>query len=204
MSKFRQMARNLQGQASKFIDGISYFRRGDYVVIICRVSHRNQKKNLVAQANNLREVAQKLGLIVIDVVEYIGPGNDPSWLASIAENAKQHDAILFAESTDRFIRSPHYTKFNQDEQARYSELQDLYLYTKGTELVTHLYPDAKLNEVKAYQCERGMNTKQNASEIKPISDEQKLLKEAISKVRKSLPIQRGAGSNKYETSKQTI
>jgi len=185
MSKFRQMARNLQGQASKFIDGISYFRRGDYVVIICRVSHRNQKKNLVAQANNLREVAQKLGLIVIDVVEYIGPGNDP-------------------ESTDRFIRSPHYTKFNQDEQARYSELQDLYLYTKGTELVTHLYPDAKLNEVKAYQCERGMNTKQNASEIKPISDEQKLLKEAISKVRKSLPIQRGAGSNKYETSKQTI
>ena len=96
-------------------------------MLACRVSthHQDHNKNLADQETNPRERAARLGATVVGVVKHVGSGCDPWWLARAVVLAETHEAKLFAESVDRLIRSPAYTKTNQEAQARNVDLLDL-------------------------------------------------------------------------------
>ncbi len=113
--------------------------RGQQVVLCCRVSERTQDHNgnLADAENGLCQIAESHGVIVVDVVRYVGSGCDPIWLARAAAIAKQHGAILVAESANRFIRHPAYAGEGWlDNVAREVELDELRFCTDGVALGT--------------------------------------------------------------------
>ena len=141
---------------------------GDRVFLICRVSGHVQEwnRNLQDAEDNLRDRARMLGAIVVEVEKFVSgeywPSSDPIWLHPIAIRAKEQNAKLFAESTDRFIRSPDYhSRENPDAQARITDLEDLARWTDGVTLVTDLHPDASPWQVRSYQRRRGQKYKDN-------------------------------------------
>jgi hypothetical protein len=153
-----------RGPASRYIKNASdEIKPGDKVVLFCRVSAcmQNHNGNLLDSEVHLQERAKQLGANVVGVVRHVGPGWDPSWLATVAKRARQFDAKIFAETTDRLIRNPLYSKERQDLQAREIDLQDLRSWTEGVVLVTDLHPDASPVETRGYQRRRGQSMKNN-------------------------------------------
>jgi hypothetical protein len=116
---------------------------GQRVVLCCRVSGRTQDKrgNLADQESQLRHVANRHGVFVVGVVEYVGSGYDPCWLARAADIAKQRDATLVAECTNRFVRHAAYQGEGWlDDVAREVELEELRFCTDGVPLATLVPP----------------------------------------------------------------
>jgi len=97
-------------KASQFLSDLQSLQKGSKIVLWLRVSTSPQKEHLQEQEAGLRKLARKSELIVITTVKCIAYGhpNDPMWLMKFAEAielCKKHDAILVAETTDRFIRN---------------------------------------------------------------------------------------------------
>ena len=164
----RRPSVDLRLQPGRASDYIRYapeeLRRGDVVVLFCRVSEHPQQYhgNLADQEVNLIERADHFGVRIIDVVRCVGSGTDPCWLVVAAEKARQCNAKLFAESTDRLVRHPAYhSKTNPNAQAREPDLQDLQLWTAGVTLVSDVHPDASPHDVRSYQRKRGQRLKGN-------------------------------------------
>lgn len=140
---------------------------GDKVILVCRVSscEQNHTGNLDDQVANLGRRAAALGVVVVDVVRFVGSGYDPWWLASAVDDAKREGAVFFAETTDRFVRSILYHSKNEplkgfaDAQARQPDLDGLAYWAAGVELVTDLPPNASPKEVRSYQRKRGQAAK---------------------------------------------
>ena len=156
--------RRLQpGQASKYINSVDEIKPGDKLVLACRVSSwkQNKSKNLADAEANLRQRARDLGASVVDVVTFVGSGRDPFWLVRAARIARKNDAKIFAETTDRLIRSPLYGKYDQDFQARDCDLQKVKLFTKRVTLITDLHPDACPGDSRSYEIKRGQKAKGN-------------------------------------------
>jgi len=134
----------------------------DKVLLCCRVSRRVQKRNqnLDDQESNLRRYAQSVGAVVVGVERHVGPGWDPLWLASASRSARQHDAILLAESTSRFVRHAAYHSVEYPKaQARKTELDDLEYWTSGMPLATIVHPSASPGEERSFQIKRGQDHK---------------------------------------------
>jgi len=154
--------RQRPGKASLFIQEFD-IQKGDKVVVAVRVSTRQQqhRQNLIDQEMFLRQQVARAGGVVVGVVAKAISGFDPWWLARAAVLAKKHNAVIVAESTDRFIRHPGYHSCRwPDAQARPGDLQDLQQVTDGVRLMTFLHPDATPEEIKSHATKRGMHTKQ--------------------------------------------
>src|SRR5438128_910651 len=96
------------GKASAYIVPFRV-RPGDRFVIVCRVSSHPQKLrgySLDAQEKRIRDAIEAQGGIVVAVVRHEWSGRGACWLRKLAEAANladDHDAILIAATTDRFI-----------------------------------------------------------------------------------------------------
>lgn len=154
------------GQASKYIRPFS-IKPGDRVVLVVRVSGHSQhkNKNLDDQEAFLRRVVEEAGGVVVGVVRKVISGwVESNWLWRARCLAKRHDAIILAESTDRFVRHHGYrsnrpTRVNL--QATDMDLQDLAYTTRGTVLMTYLHPDTSPKDVRSHQRKRGQWAKEN-------------------------------------------
>lgn len=150
------------GRASDYIRyARDEIKPGDKLVLRCRVSNHVQQRNqnLADQEANLRKRARQLGAIVVAVDHHIGPGWDASSIFDAAVMARRFGAKIFAESTDRLIRNPLYSKDRQNLRARDADLRELQLWTDGIVLVTNLHPDARPAKVRSHQCKRGQQIK---------------------------------------------
>jgi hypothetical protein len=136
---------------------------GSKVIIVARVSTVQQQSNLADQVGNLsRWVAEQGALVVGDPFEHAGSGSDPFWLRWPASSARQHQAVILAESVDRLIRHPGFNpKTCPDAQPRESDLEELRACTEGVILATLLPPEATPEEIRSFQRRRGQAAKDN-------------------------------------------
>lgn len=153
--------RRTAGKASSYIlpFNISPGRR---VILCLRVSRRAQRcaGNLADQREALRAAVQRAGGVLVGIVLHTGHGTDPGWLAPAANLARLRGAMLLAESTDRFIRTPDYHSVDcPDAQAGEGDLARLAAVTEGCRLMTMLDPDAPPTKVRSYQRQRGQERK---------------------------------------------
>src|SRR5687768_14535119 len=122
-----------RGRASDYIQSWDSLCPGDKVIICCRVSNcdqnRKSERNSRLRDQEVflrRRLCEISNIEVVRVLQYVGSGCNPFWLARAIHVASQHNAKLVAESTNRFIRSPYYHSNDWPEaQARPSELEDL-------------------------------------------------------------------------------
>ncbi len=150
------------GKASDYIGTIDKLRKGQAVVLYCRVSRCVQRRrgNLADQEQTLREIVERLGGHVVAVVSFVGSGQDSSMLARAAALAKQHAAVIVAETTDRLIRHPAYhSDENWKVQARDIDLQDVKYWADSVPVLTALHPDATPEEARSSQTMRGQRVK---------------------------------------------
>ncbi len=134
------------------------------VVLWCRVSARVQARtgNASDQEANLRRALQRLGIPVVAAFLHVGPGWDlhGGRLAQAVQRAREHGAILVAETTDRFLRHPGYhSRENPDARPTEAQFRELARLAGGVVLATHLDPDASPAEVRRYQALRGQQAK---------------------------------------------
>jgi len=156
--------RRLQpGPARKYIRKFN-IKSGDLVWLVCRVSEHVQRrnKNDDGQATFLRKEVKQRGGVVVGVTKITISGFHPYWLAKAAALAKQHGAILLAETTDRYVRHPFYHSAAwPSAQARHTDLDVLAYYADGADLMTFLDPEATPREVRSQQSKRGQWAKDN-------------------------------------------
>lgn len=165
-----------RGLASNHIKHFDDIPSGAHCVICCRVSggEKKRKRSLRYSEKHLREAVSRHGSQTVGVVSYIGSGFEPYWLVRAARLAREHGAILLAETPNRFIRHRGYHSVRWfDAQARECELEELACVTEGVTLATLMQPDATAGEERSYATKRG---KQMSQEDK-FSDQSALLKE---------------------------
>lgn len=129
---------------------------GDAVVLWCRVSHESQTSHLDDQERQLRELVEQHGARTVSAVCHVGPGTDPTPLRSAVAIARRCNAVVLAESTDRFIRSARFHSTRRPNvRASDHDLRRLAEITRGVRLMTIVDPDAPTSEVHAYRTRRG-------------------------------------------------
>lgn len=135
------------------------------VVIYCRVSSLEQYRsgNLDDQLSNVRRTLERLGVTVVGVFREIAtsyelehPSDRPALVAAV-ECAKQHGAIVVAESTSRYLRSAAFDKFHQDALPTVVHFERLKRLTNAAALATLVHPDAE--DERSYQTKRGQTEK---------------------------------------------
>ena len=187
------------GKASDYImHATEEIRPGNRVVLWCRVSGHVQEKNHNLDDSELwlRKRAGEKGAIVVGVDRHTGPGWDAKSLCKVTTMARCLGAkIILAESTDRLIRNPLYSKDRQNLQARDADLREMQTCTKGIIIATDLHPDATPEQVRSYQRRRGQQMKNNCGgrPKTKIIDDQRCLLDAVINMMKSLPYKRGEG-----------
>jgi hypothetical protein len=149
------------GKASRYISqvGTAPIRR---VYIVCRVSKSHQRSNLADQMAHLRSEAARLALTVVGEVCVVANAGDPLWLATAAYKAKKLRAALLAETTCRFVRSPHFSaKLTAKRQELPSDGDYWYLHymTGGVPLLTVADPDAAATVMRSCHRKRGQQSK---------------------------------------------
>ncbi len=159
------------GIASDYISDIRSLKRrspkrGQRVVIYCRVSGRDQERsqNLCDQDENLERELEKLGFNVIESLGEVGAGwkGDRDGLLRAVEIAHENDAVVVAESVTRFIRSRDYNSVtNWNAKPTVADYNRLQLETDGVELATLINPDATPEEIRSYETKRGKKSKGN-------------------------------------------
>lgn len=150
------------GKASSYIDEFE-IRPGMLVVLVARVSTGRQDKrnNLRDQLARLRRTVEEFGGKVVGVFWQRGSGQEPeAWLGRVAAYAQKRNAVILAESVDRFVRSKFFnTKTCPNARASEAELKWLQLVCGEVRLMTVVHPDASLREVKSYHTIRGQQEK---------------------------------------------
>lgn len=151
------------------------------IVIVARVSTSQQDRrlNLHDQLRNLRQWAVGHRAVIIGEVQHVGRGADCYWLRQAAELARQHGAVLLAESVDRFIRHPGFNpKTCSNLQPRERELEELQACTEGMILATLLPPEATPEEIRSFQRRRGQTAKGRKGG-RPLKAEHRVLLDAV-------------------------
>jgi hypothetical protein len=132
-------------------------------ILVCRISHFTQK-SLWNQEKKLREIVKQRGGKVIDALTYIGSTYRGEWedlLEAAGHKAREHNAILLALETDRFMRHPLYHPDDQREWTNL-ELQWLAHLTSGAPLMTVEHPN---KSGRSEQTKRGIDQKKNGKVI---------------------------------------
>ena len=154
------------GIASDYIIDIRRLKRGQPVVIYCRVSGNVQEssQNLSNQGENLKNESKQREFVVLKIVSEVASGwkEDRDALKLAAEYALAKDAVLVAESVTRFIRSRDYNSVtNWNAKPTVADYNRLQLETDGVELATLINPDATPEEIRSYETKRGKKSKGN-------------------------------------------
>ncbi len=164
-----------QGKAGKASDYIRFFdeilrKKKDKVlkvVLYGRVSARGQnyRGNLRGQFDyQKKNLKHYKNIIVIAVIKDVASGwrEERDGLKLAAEIALDNDAIVLAESTGRYIRSPYYNSHrNPSAQPTNIEFADLIKSFHGVTLATVLHPDTDWKTVRSHQSKRGQSSKGN-------------------------------------------
>lgn len=133
--------------------------QGKNAVLLARASTRQQKykNNLVAQCASLSKTVLELGANIKNIVSIAASGFDPScYIPRALQLAKEHNAVIVAESVDRFIRHRDYEPvYNFDLQPQQADLKQLLADTAGIQLFTILAPNSSPEKVRDYQSKRG-------------------------------------------------
>ncbi len=163
--KDRHVRRLRRGVASTCIRDFDEIQPGDKVVLCCRVSWCDQRRNGndADQAADLENRVVRRGAEVVGVVRHVGRGDRPwLWLLEAAVTANEHGAKLVAESTSRFIRHPEYHSSQRPQlQPRAADLEWLRFCTQGVTLTTVLHPDSSWTQERAHQAARGQRRKKD-------------------------------------------
>ena len=154
------------GIASDYISDIRSPKRGQRVVIYCRVSGRDQERsqNLSDQGENLKNESKQRGFVVVEIISEVASGwkEDRDGLLRAVEIAREKKAIVVAESVTRFIRSRDYNSVtNWNAKPTVADYNRLQLETDGVELATLINPDATPEEIRSYETKRGKKSKGN-------------------------------------------
>lgn len=150
-----------RGRASSYIDKAK-FGPGTRVILVSRVSTGPQDRNNNPQDQEAKlwKIADKRRWKVVGTFDHCGPGANPEWLAEAAAHARSRKAVLFGESTDRFIRPRGFSPSKApNEQATGADLKRLLQVSGNVPLATYLHPDATPKEVQSYQKRRGQQQK---------------------------------------------
>lgn len=179
------------GKASEYITSIKLLVKNgqiNNVVLWCRVSaHGAQKRreNVRDQEKFLRRISKELGLTVIACFRCTESGwdLDNPVLAGAIRYARLNDAVLLAESTDRFLRSRDYKTEKNFNNAipTVAQLAELSRQAAGVTLATYLDPDASPKEVRSFQRKRSQWAKGNKGGRPPkkIPGLKKLIRETL-------------------------
>ena len=132
-------------------------------VVWCRVSGReqNRRRNLNNQAISLVRKIESRDVAVVKVFKSISSGwdQDRTVFHQAIEYALHHDAVVIAESTDRFIRSTGFTAKTPSVQPSRVEWETLADHARNVTLATLLHPDTNWRKVRGYQSKRGIREK---------------------------------------------
>lgn len=161
--------RNEPAEASDFIRHLGTLRRKQkirFAVLYCRVSGRtqNRKGNLDDQVDNLGRWLDRYGIRRIETFREVASGweSDRERLGAAIELARENDAIIVAETTDRLIRNVNYhSRSKRDALPTQSEFEELRRLANGVIMTTLLVPDADPEIVRWYQQDRGQRAKGN-------------------------------------------
>jgi hypothetical protein len=151
------------GRASSVLKHGDELPRGAKVVLVARVSTRQQEAghNLEDAVENLVVVARQRGFVVKGVHARCGSGYYPD-LSEAVRMAREHDAVLVAESADRIMRnSLYHSSENPDQTLTVEDLRYLKLELRGVPAYTLCHPDTPPREVRGHQTRRGMRAKGN-------------------------------------------
>lgn len=143
------------------IFSIDHIKPGDTVVIVCRVSGRRQKSHLKHQREAIIKSISGRGVIILETVNRIGPGQDISWLSEVIDKikSKNHEGRVWilAECPDRLVRSLDYDNiFNPEGTITEEDLNRLMEATKGVSLAVlclEVSPDMQ----RSTQTKRGLS-----------------------------------------------
>ena len=142
------------------------------VVLYCRVSRCWQSKNgnLEDQKRYLLRMIRKYEKkyhVKVEIVAVIfetasGWSSDRIELEIASLIAKEHNAILVAESSCRFVRSKRFhSNKKPDVLPTIYEYENLIRDTEGVTLATIIPPDKSWKRTKAYQAKRGQRIKRH-------------------------------------------
>jgi DNA invertase Pin-like site-specific DNA recombinase len=151
------------GKASDYIKWLCDMPNlpGLRVVLYCRVSLWKQKHygNLKRQIAHAKAELRKLGVKVIAVFKEANTAKEfdecHRTLAGAAYYAKEHDAILVATATDRYVRHRQFVPKRPDLLPRVHEFEQLVAMTLGVTLATITHPDAPPEEVQGIRSRAG-------------------------------------------------
>ena len=154
------------GIASDYISDIRSLKRGQPVVIYCRVSGNVQERsqNLSNQGENLKNELKQREFVVLKIISEVASGwkEDRDALKLAAEYALAKDAVLVAESVTRFTRNKDYnSKTNWKVRPTQADYRRLQRDTHGVKLATLINPDATPAEIRSYETKRGKKSKGN-------------------------------------------
>lgn len=131
------------------------------VVLFCRVSLWKQKHcgNLNRQIAHAQAELRKLGVNVLAVFKEANTAKefdeDHRTLAGAAYYAREHDAILVATTTDRYVRHVRFEPSKPHLLPRVHEFEQLLAMTLGVTLATIEHPDATPSEVRSVRSRAG-------------------------------------------------
>ena len=154
------------GIASDYISDNRSLKRGQRVVIYCRVSGNVQERsqNLSNQGENLKNELKQREFVVLKIISEVASGwkEDRDALKLAAEYALAKDAVLVAESVTRFTRNKDYnSKTNWKVRPTQADYRRLQRDTHGVKLATLINPDATPAEIRSYETKRGKKLKGN-------------------------------------------
>lgn len=148
-------------------------RTGTPVIIVCRVSVRGQNRRggLRDQERVLRMKVRALGGNVIALKRHTGNGRNPVWLRGAAAAARVTNAVLLAESDDRFVRCEYYG--SKKHRARGEDFDFLLEMVQGARLATVVPPG---DPERPVQTCRGLAARPStaAEERRTTRDEERL------------------------------
>lgn len=139
------------------------------IVIWSRVSTKSQRKNLADQTRTLLDYLKSLGVEknVIQTFERIESSrmcDDRIWFEACIEFAREHDAVIVAESRCRLLRSNRYNGCNDSDLISDDEFSQFSNLLSGVPVATRLDPG--LASARPFQTRRGIVAK-NAKQGRP-------------------------------------
>ncbi len=158
---------------SQHIAHVDDLEPGQKVVALCRESVRCNKAHLDDQESNLR----RRGFDVIGVFKEVAPADaeDRTTSELAAIKAKEANAVLVAESTNRFVRGYCYRRGEGDKPRRIAVAPNVIEFERalalfhGAKLATLWHPDLSEKEVRKLQSSRGQRGNRGGRPAVPVS-----------------------------------
>lgn len=142
---------------SDYFRPVSGLTPGMRAVLVIRVSTRQQGDNLADQERRVIEAVEARGGTVVYVHSYVGSGVYPQ-LEVAAQAAVERDAVLVAETTDRYQRPRTYVGvLDRSATLKRHHLVQLQHVVNWVPMYTVVHPDQAAGTVRGEQTRRGQH-----------------------------------------------